>query len=429
MERLVVAVHLSPQGPLAFRCSERLHRKIVTMRNVEVVVLFWILLFPGSQGSFCQSKVSREQQIGAHSRKAAEFLNENRPDLAIPEFRAILNVDPNNVDAHGNLGAVLFFQGAYADALPQLRAALKLRPTLWKTQALLGIGEKRTGDMDAARRDLEKAFPNVADPKIRTETGMELIEIYSRAGDLERAAATVEILRKLDPMDGTILYTAYRIYSDLADESLLSLSIVDPNSARMHQAMAHELAKRGNTAEAIENYRAALKLDPQLPGVHFELAEMLSTLATLESGREAESEYKAALAINPSDEQSERRLGDFALQANDLPKAFDHYSRALQLQPNDVEANVGLAKVFMSRDERQKAEPLLQHALELDPTNAIAHYRLSTIYRQSGRTAEAKHEMEEYQKYRKMKEKLREIYRDLHRDQGKDENDDPNPTK
>jgi cytochrome c-type biogenesis protein CcmH/NrfG len=269
----------------------------------------------------------------------------------------------------------------------------------------------------------------VAETKIRIETGMELIEIYSGTGDLEKAAATVSSLRKLEPMDGTILYTAYRVYSDLADESLLSLSVVDPNSARMHQAMAHELAKRGNTAEAIENYRTALKLDPQLPGIHFELAEMLSTLATPEGAQEAESEYKAALVSNPNDEQSERRLADIALRANDLPKAFDHYSRALQLQPGDPEANVGMAKVLMSRDEPHKAEPLLEHALQLDPTNAVAHYRLSTIYRQTGRTAEAKHEMEEYQKYRKMKEKLREIYRGLHRDQVKDENDDPNPTK
>jgi cytochrome c-type biogenesis protein CcmH/NrfG len=255
---------------------------------------------------------------------------------------------------------------------------------------------------------------------------MELIELYSSTGDLEKAATVVGTLRRLEPTDGTILYTAYRVYSDLADESLLSLSVVDPNSARMHQAMAHELAKRGNTAEAIENYRSALKLDPQLPGIHFELAEMLSTLGTPAGSQEAESEYKAALLANPRDEQSERRLGDIALQANDLQKAEEHYSRALELQPNDPDANVGLAKVCMSRNDSQKAEVLLRHALDLDPTNATAHYRLGTVYRQTGRTADAKRELEDYQKYRKMKEKLRDVYRDLHREPVKDESDDPN---
>jgi tetratricopeptide (TPR) repeat protein len=399
------------------------------MSTKEAVVLFWAVLCLGLAPSISQSSPGRQQEIESHSRKAAEHLKENRPDLAVPEFKAIVALDPNNVDARGNLGVVLFFQGDYTNAIPQLRAALKLRPALSKIQALLGIGEKRTGDIKTARRDLEEAFPKVQDQKIRIETGMELIEIYSGTGDLDKAATTVNVLRRLEPTNEAILYTAYRIYSDLAAESLLSLSVVDPNSARMHQAMAHELAKRGNTAEAIEHYRAALKIDPQLPGLHFEVAEMLGTLATAEGRQEAESEYKAALQANPFDEQSECRLADIALQRDDLKEADERYTRALQLQPGDPQASIGLAKVLMTMDQPQKAEPLLQHALQLDPTSALAHFRLSTVYRQTGRPEDAKHELEEYQKYKQMKEKLRAIYHDLHQDQAVDENVDANPKR
>jgi tetratricopeptide (TPR) repeat protein len=398
------------------------------MRTKQVVALFWVVLCLELL-SVSQSSPSRQQQIESHNRKAAEYLKENRPDLAIPEFRAIVALDPNNVDARGNLGTLLFFQGDHTNAIPQLRAALKLRPTLWKTQSLLGIAEKRTGDIIRARGDLEKAFPNVQEEKIRIETGMELIEIDSGTGDLDKAAVIVNDLRKLEPTNEAVLYTAYRIYSDLANESLLSLSVVDPNSARMQQAMAHELAKRGNTAEAIEHYRAALKIDPRLPGLHFELADMLGTLSTAEGRKEAESEYRAALQANPLDEQAECKLGDIALQRDDLKEANEHYTRALQLQPADPEASIGMAKVLMTMDQPQKAEQLLQHALQLDPTSAVAHFRLSTVYRQTGRTAEAKHELEEYQKYKQMKDKLREIYHDLHQQQGTDENDVANPKK
>ena len=335
----------------------------------------------------------------------------------MPEFRAIVALDPENVDARGNLGVLLYFRGAYADAIPELRAALKLRPTLWKIQALLGIAEKRTGDASAARDDLEQAFPNVQDKKVRVDTGMELIEIYSVTGDLDKAAATVDVLRKLDPTNEAVLYSAYRVYSDLTADALLSLSVVAPNSARMHQALAHELAKRGKTEEAIENYRAALKIDPQLPGIHFELAEMLSTLATPDSLAEAEIEYKAALQANPSDEQSECRLGDIALRKNDVKEAYDRYSRAVQLQSGDPDANIGLAKVLMSMGEPQKAAPLLEHAIQLDPTSAVAHFRLSAVYRELGRPEDAKHELEEYQKYKGMKEKLQEVYREMRPDQ------------
>jgi tetratricopeptide (TPR) repeat protein len=391
------------------------------MRTKQVVALFWIVLCLGLPACFSQSSPNRQQQIESHARKAAEFLKESKPDLAVPEFRAIVALNPSNVDALGNLGVLLFFQGAYADAIPELRGALKLQPTLSKIQALLGIAEKRTGDVEAARGDLEKAFPDVQEEKIRIDTGMELIEIESRAGDLDKAAAIVTDLRKLDPTNEALLYTAYRIHSDLAAESLLSLSIVNPNSARMQQALAHELAKRGNTAEAIEHYRAALKLDPTLPGLHFELADMLRTQSTAEGQEEAEKEYKAALEANPLDEQSECRLGDIALRSSDFKQAFDRFSHAVKLQPGDPEASIGLAKALISMNQPEKAEALLQHALQLDPTSAVAHFRLGTIYRQSGRTAEARHEMEEYHKYSQMKEKLRQFYHDLHQDQPVDE--------
>jgi tetratricopeptide (TPR) repeat protein len=391
------------------------------MRTKQVVALFWIVLCLGLPACFSQSSPNRQQQIESHARKAAEFLKESKPDLAVPEFRAIVALNPSNVDALANLGVLLFFQGAYADAIPELRGALKLQPTLSRIQALLGIAEKRTGDVEAARGDLEKAFPDVQEEKIRIDTGMELIEIESRAGDLDKAAAIVTDLRKLDPTNEALLYTAYRIHSDLAAESLLSLSIVNPNSARMQQALAHELAKRGNTAEAIEHYRAALKLDPTLPGLHFELADMLRTQSTAGGQEEAEREYKAALEANPLDEQSECRLGDIALRSSDFKQAFDRFSHAVKLQPGDPEASIGLAKALISMNQPEKAEALLQHALQLDPTSAVAHFRLGTIYRQSGRTAEARHEMEEYHKYSQMKEKLRQFYHDLHQEQPVDE--------
>jgi Tfp pilus assembly protein PilF len=379
-----------------------------------VLALCGVALFVLPIVSVGQIKPAQQQEIDAHKRQASEYLRNNQLDLAASEFRAILALDPKNVDARGNLGVVLFFQGKYGDAIPHLREALTAQRTLWKIQALLGIAEKRTNNTAAAREDLEEAYPRVRDKKIRIETGLELIEIHSADGDLDKAAAIASDLRKMEPADEIVLYTAYRIYSDLANESLLSLSVVSPNSARLHQALAHELAKRGNTAEAVENYHAALKIDPNLPGLHFELAEMLHTLSTPEARQQAENEYKAALLVNPLDEQSECRLADIALEGGDLQEAKERYTRALQLQANDPEVSVGLAKVYMTMDQPKQAEALLLRAIKLDPTNATAHFRLATVYRLTGRPEEAKREFEVYQKYKEMKNKLRAIYQDFH---------------
>jgi cytochrome c-type biogenesis protein CcmH/NrfG len=129
------------------------------------------------------------------------------------------------------------------------------------------------------------------------------------------------------------------------------------------------------------------------------------------------------------DEQSECRLGDIATRKNALQEAYERYTRAAQLRPDDPEASIGLAKVLMSMDQPQKAEPLLEHAIQLDPTSAAAHFRLSTVYRQTGRTADAKHELEEYRKYKDMKEKLGDIYRAMRLQPAKEEHDDNDPRK
>jgi tetratricopeptide (TPR) repeat protein len=388
-------------------------------RKAAAALLFALLLL--APPSFSQTSATRQQQIDQHKQTAGEYLRANKPELAIPEFKAIISLDPKNVDALGNLGVVLFFQGDYADAIPNLRAALKLKPTLWKIEALLGLAEKQTGDVPAARADLEKSFPNVPEEKIRMQTGTELIDIYTASGELDKAATVVSAMREIEPTDEALLYTAYRLYSDLAEESLLSLSLVNPSSARLHQAIAHELAKRGDSAAAIENYREALKIDPKLPGLHFELAEMLSTLKTLEAQAEAESEYNAALDVNPSDAQAECRLGDIAAKRNDLQEAQGHYAKALALQPNNQDAAIGLAKVLASTGQPEKAARLLEHAIQIDPTSSLAHFRLSTVYRQLGRTGDAQRELEQYQKYKVMKAKLHDVYRDLHLDQDPDE--------
>ncbi|MDE3178520.1 MAG: tetratricopeptide repeat protein, partial [Acidobacteriota bacterium] len=331
------------------------------MRRKEVIVLFFLALLIAVCPCFSQSAPNRQQQLESHARQAQEYLKEHKLDLAASEFSAILALDPKNVDVRGNLGVLLFFQGKYSEAVPQLQAALKLQPGLWKIQALLGIAEKRTGDFSAARGDLEKAFPNVQDEKIRIETGMELTDLYSQTGDLDKAAAAVGVLRKMEPTNAAILYSAYRVYSELTEQSILSLMVAAPKSAYMHELMGLELAKHGRPTEAIENFRVAIKIDPQLPGPHYELAEMLN--ASLATREEAKSEYKKALELNPFDEASECRLGEIAAKQGDLKEAYERYTRAVELRPDDAQASLGLAEVLISMGQVGKAEPLLKRAI------------------------------------------------------------------
>ena len=355
----------------------------------------------------------KPQQIEAHSRQAQQFLRQGQPDKAAEEFAAILALDPNNVDAHGNLGVTYFFQNDYAKAAPQLRSAVKLRPNLWKIQALLGISEKRIGQTAGARADLEQSFPQLQEDKVRIQAGLELIEIYYAEGHLEKAAGVAGVLRQLAPTDTDILYTAYRIYSDLAGESMLTMAMLAPKSARMHQMMGQEMARQGNTEGAIAHYHEAVKMEPRIPALRFELAEVLNLSASPSDQEEVEKEYKAALADNPFDAKAETRLGDIALRASELESALAHYKRAVELQPNDADACLGIGKTLTQMHRPAEAEPYLKRAAQLEPFTAVTHYRLSLVYRAAGRTADAQRELAEYQKLKDMKEKLKQVYQEM----------------
>jgi Tfp pilus assembly protein PilF len=383
------------------------------------------LIFPALV--LAQSGNDNAQQIQAHARQAQQDLQNKRPDLAISEFKAILALDPSNIDARGNAGVLEYFQGQYADAVRDLSATLTAKPDLWKIRALLGMSEKRNGDTAKAQTDLAKAFPQLEDRKLKVQVGLELIEVDYALDDLGQAAEIVNVLRQAEPADPDILYASYRIYSELTNESILSLTMVAPDSARMHQLMAHELARQAKDDAAIANYREALKLDPKRADIHYELAEMLFTQSSPAAQAEAEKEYEAALAGNPFDEKSISRLGDVAIRRSDLKQAREYYSRALAMRPADADANFGMAKVLMSERKFEKAAPYLERAAQLEPYTAAIHYRLGVVYHELGRTEESRREMAEFEKLKKMKARLGDLYQQMRLSPGKANDSESDP--
>jgi cytochrome c-type biogenesis protein CcmH/NrfG len=194
---------------------------------------------------------------------------------------------------------------------------------------------------------------------------------------------------------------------------MLALALAAPDSAQMHQLLAHEEIRQGNTNSAVTEYRKAIAIDPHLPGVHFELAELLNTSSDEHLKNEAIQEYQAALTANPTNERAQRKLAEIDAQKGNTAQAIQEFNRAIKLQPADADAKVGLAKLMSDEKQTDKAIDILQDAIQLEPTNAMAHYRLALLYRQEGKTENFKREMQSYQKLKDEKAKLRATYKDL----------------
>jgi predicted Zn-dependent protease len=306
---------------------------------------------------------------------------------------------------------LLFFDGKAGDAIPHMRAALERQPGLKKIQGLLGLAELETADGAQGRKDLEESFPALDDKKFKTQVGLELVGAYTQSGELEKAVPILTELRKEVPDNPEVMYAAYRTYSDLAGEAMLGIALHAHDSAQMHQMLAHEETREGKSNEAIAEYRKAITLDPHLPGVHFELAELLHTSQDAAVKKEAEQEYHAALKENPRDEKSMCRLGEIEEQRGEMQKAAEWFGRAAAINPADSDAKLGLAKALIELNQADKALPLLEQTVQDEPTNAIAHYRLAALYRKSGRLDDAKREIETYKQLKDLKDQLRDRFK------------------
>jgi tetratricopeptide (TPR) repeat protein len=344
-----------------------------------------------------------------------EALQADDQALATQEFRAALKLDPDNAEAHANLGVMAFFHGDCPVAEPEFQNALRASPTLTKAQALLAICERRLGQ-PSAQADLESAFANLKDPKLRTQVGVQLADFYFQKGDLDQTLPIVHSLVESDPDNVDLLFFAQRIYSELADNTMNKLALLAPESARMQQLIAEQLINAGDLKDAIEHYRKAIAADPRLPGMHFELAEsILESSNDANALAEAQQELEAAVKNDGDSARVECALGRIALLQSKDDAAFAHYKRAYDLNPNEVEAQLGLAAILVEQDKPQEAVQFLRSAVRADPMNANAHYRLARVCHTLHLVDEERQEMKLFEDIRATKDRVAQLYRQMNR--------------
>lgn len=367
-------------------------------------LLLWFLLL--SSGVCAQEKIPASE-LQKYLEQGQESLKSNHPDAAAQAYRAILKIDPANVEAHANLGIVAMVQGNWTAANKELSAALHLQPSQPKVQALLGLCQIHLGNLAEAITLLSSSFPHLDDAKLRREAGLQLFEIWYQRGELERAATVVRELQHFYPGDLELLYAAYRVHSDMAFRAIDSLAFLAPDSLQLHRALAEHMVNEGHAQEAIAEYRKAVETGPGVAGIHYELGEAILANSRMEASLEqAQKEFETALSLNPSDANSECKLGNIGLWRANPQVARQHFERALALDAQIVCAKVGLAKVLIDEGRAQEALRYLQSAAQSDPYNAEVHHRLAVLYRGAGQSQKADRELSTFQNLQKVQSQL-----------------------
>ncbi|HEV2418566.1 MAG TPA: tetratricopeptide repeat protein [Terriglobia bacterium] len=347
------------------------------------------------------AQVKNSPAIEEHYKKGSEALEARQYAVAAEEFRDILRIDPTNASAHANLGEIAFAEKDYAQASQEFRAALKLQPSLWNAEALLGMSEFLRGNHAQAQPLLEASFNHLDDARLKSEVGLDIITLCYQSNNLDPCVDVLRALLQIRPVAPETLYTAYRLYSDLAARSLSHLVQTAPDSAEVHEVLAQSLASHDDFPGAIAQYCKALEIAPDVPGIHFELGRMiLANSQTPAALQEAEQQFDLCLKGDPANANSLYMLGEIKWLQSKPEDALKYYLRSLKIQPNSVDARIAAGKTLTALGRPTEALTQLVEAVRLDPRNEVAHYRLAQAYRKLDRASDADREEAAFRRLR-----------------------------
>ena len=328
-------------------------------------------------------------------------------------FEKLRQLEPGMAEVHANLGLIYFEERKFEQAVPALRQALKLKPSLTKSDNLLAMSLSEIGRYSEAAPGLEKCLHHTSDAEIKRMCGLELQRAYTGLKKDSKAVEVALELNRLYPDDPELLYQTAKIYGNYAFLTMEKLAQVAPGSVWRHLAAAEAHESQGSYDQAIAEYREVLQLDPQRPGIHYRIGRSLMgrfwQRHAADDPAAAEQEFAAELQIDPANANSAYELGEMKRKARQFDAAQQYFEQALQHYPDFPEAQLGLAAVLLEKKMPEQALPHAQRAVAVDPENEVAWYRLAQVQRTLGNSAEQQKALTEYKRLHDKSSAQREV--------------------
>jgi tetratricopeptide (TPR) repeat protein len=353
------------------------------------------------------SAVQRYSDAGQSALAAGDYAGAER---AYEKLRVL---EPEIAEVHANLGLIYFEERKFDQAVPALRQALKLKPSLVKSESLLAMSLSELGRYSEALPGLEKGFRRSSEPEIKRMCGLELERSYTA---LKKDSKSVEVaieLNRLYPDDPEILYQTGKVYGNFAFLTMEKLAQVAPGSVWRHLAAAEARESQGSYSEAIQEYRETLRLEPNRPGIHYRIGRSLMGRFWQRQSQDdvaaAEKEFEEELRSHPDNANAAYELGEMRRKNGQTDEAERYFDQAVQYYPDFSEAQLGLAAVLLEKNLPQQALPHAQRAVALDPENEVCWFRLAKIQRSLNNVAEQQKALAEFRRLHDIANQQKEV--------------------
>jgi len=365
----------------------------------------------------------------AHLGKGYDALKLGRYDVAVSEFRAALQIDPQLVlrarfplavalfEQHkshearrefeivqrevGEHPNVLYYLGrldlenrSFEKAIRNLNQAV-VKPPFPDTAYYLGFAYFKQGDLAAAEKWLKEAAQlNPRDARIPYQLGL----VYRQQGHEEEAKKALELseeLRRRDDREGRLrVECGQKLDQGLPEEArTICEQLYDPDNAEKLTALGTIYGQHGDLEAALKPLRRAAELAPESPQMQYNLA---LTYYQLNRFEEARRPLANSIQRWPDLFQLNALYGAVLSKLGEDLAAYQALRHAHQLNPQESGtvdllyiATLGLAR--KSQAARQYSDSLryFLEAEKLHPQDPEPHGRMAEIYTLTGRPAEA----------------------------------------
>ena len=294
---------------------------------------------------------------------------------------------PDQPEVLKRLGILYQTQLRFPESVELLQKALSRAPGYPEASFFLGMSYFGMGDRDKALASF--------DNELKTNPGYRRAHYYAAVvlQSMNRKAEAVphlEALVRQDPKDAKAWYALARLYRSLGLDAFTRLALLDPDSAQVHALKAETYADNDRPADAIREYREVLRRQPDFPGMHFTLGELLYRQPDFP---QAEKELRLALQEDPGHPAANYYLADILLTENRPAEAIPFLQAAVDTDPNFAKGYEALGRCYRVSGEPEKALPVLLRAVELDPGSKSTHFQLAQTYAALKDTEKQNHHM------------------------------------
>jgi tetratricopeptide (TPR) repeat protein len=237
-----------------------------------------------------------------------------------------------------------------------------------------------------------------ADPDVRAFLATTLLDNYQNKPEaIDEALTQIAECLRLRPDDLAPLWTFTTNFFKAAKppsaiERLDALLRLHAGSPEAHFSLGLLADAKGETAEALSQYQAALREKPNDYAISNQLGKLLDKIGKYD---EAIAQFRRSLQLNPQIAAPRRNLGLALIQQGNYGQGMKEFEELLRLNPHDTETYVCMGFALLNLRRNEEAIPKFREVLRYKPDSPEGHYGLAFAFSEQGRLGEAMPELRE----------------------------------